>query len=366
MKIFTNLDLQGLTLANALLNPLAVAPATFAAGEVYYDTAAAVLRLGNGTGYDSLVKTVAGAGVVAIDASVEGVATISVPDADAVNPGLMTAAGFTLVNNATALATADTIAIRDANGNLVVATPTAADHAVTKAYVDQLTASGMSIVGALDGTLNPDYPAATIGEAYKINGDGFIGGVSGEAVENGDVVLALATNAGGDHATVGTDWLVLQGNVDKATTAVAGLVTLANGPTDWYVGGVWDVATALAETTNVTTVADATDIAMNVSSDTATALTTYIDAQIANVNANVSGLVYNEVMPAAALTLDVDHNLDATTIVEVYEHATGETVMTNVTRPTTNRVTVTHSILSPVPLIVSIVATGAQPAVPAV
>ena len=363
MKVFTHLDLQGLQIQNAVLNPLAVAPATFAAGETYYDTVANVLRLGNGTGYDALIKSVLGTGAVVVDASVDGVASISVSDATGAAAGLLTAAGFTLLNDATANATASTLALRDATGNISVSAPTAADHAVTKSYVDALTASGMAIVGSLDATTNPDYPAATVGEAYKMTGAGFVGGASGQAVTDGDVVLALNTNAGGDDATVGTDWLILQSNIDAATKTVAGYVTLADFTEfvhDIGNGPELDVATALAETTDVATIADSMQISLFMNQ----AALEYIDDEIANVNAGISGLVHNEVMLKTMLTTDIDHNLDQATQVEVYQYGTGETIMTNVTRPTTNRVTVTHDILPSEHLLVTIVAAGTKAAAP--
>lgn len=364
MKVLTNINLSGQVLENARLNPLAAAPATFAAGEVYYDTVLSVLRVGNGTAYDTLIKSVAGTGPVSVDSSVAGVATISVAAADGSNSGLLTAAGFTLLNNATAGVTGDTIAVRDATGALSVATPTAADHAATKSYVDGLVASGMSIVGSLDATTNPDYPVAgTPGEAYKMVGSGFIGGASGEAVTDGDVILALNANAGGDQATVGSDWLVLQSNIDQATTTVAGYVTLGNLG-DYVVdlgnGPELDMAAVSAETSKVTSVSMAAQLAsfMDV------AIYNYVDTQIANVNAGISGLVHNEVMDELLLTADIDHNLDQATQVEVYYYGSGETVLTEVTRPTTNRVTVTHAVAPGGDLLVTVTAAGTKAAAP--
>ena len=360
MKVLTNLNMNGQKIENAVLNPLAVAPATFAAGEVYYDTAANVLSVGNGTGYDALIKSVTGTGPVSVDSSVAGVATVSVADATGAASGLMTAAGFSLVDGATSAATGDTLVLRDATGNISVSAPTAADHAVNKTYVDGLVASGMSIVGSLDATTSPDYPAATVGEAYKMTGSGFIGGASGEAVTDGDVVLALNTNAGGDEATVGTDWLVLQSNIDSATPTVAGYVTLAS-QTDYLQdignGPEINMGTAMATTDKVTTVADATMINILFTQSTIE----YVDQEIANVTAGISGLVHNEIMDKLFLTADIDHNLDQATQVEVYIYSTGETVMTNITRPTTNRVTVTHDVLPPGDLVVTVTAAGTQP-----
>lgn len=67
--------------------------------------------------------------------------------------------------------------------------------------------------GATDCSANPNYPAASQGDIYIVSVAGKIGGASGKVVEVGDFYLALADNAGGTEASVGTSWAVLQANI---------------------------------------------------------------------------------------------------------------------------------------------------------
>lgn len=74
------------------------------------------------------------------------------------------------------------------------------------------------IIGDIDASTEPDYPAASAGEAYRIIVSGKIGGAAGIIVEqgdqdqeDGDIIYALEDNPGGDQATVGTSWTIWEG-----------------------------------------------------------------------------------------------------------------------------------------------------------
>lgn len=98
-----------------------------------------------------------------------------------------------------------------------------------KAYADSIVGASdaMRYLGAIDASANPNYPAAVVGDTYKISVAGKIGGASGIVVEVGDTIIATADNAGGTQAGVGTSWNVLQTNIVAATTTVSGIVELA-------------------------------------------------------------------------------------------------------------------------------------------
>lgn len=81
-----------------------------------------------------------------------------------------------------------------------------------KTYVDAAVVGLLDYKGTIDASANPNYPAASKGDAYIISVAGKIGGASGESVEAGDFVFARADNAGGTEASVGTSWDVLQVN----------------------------------------------------------------------------------------------------------------------------------------------------------
>lgn len=80
----------------------------------------------------------------------------------------------------------------------------------------------------LDASANPNYPSAAAGDRYRITVAGKIGGASGKVVEAGDVVEAIAANAGGTEAAVGTSWIVMQANIAGMTSAGLSMITAAN------------------------------------------------------------------------------------------------------------------------------------------
>lgn len=84
--------------------------------------------------------------------------------------------------------------------------------------------------GSTDCSANPNYPAASKGDTYMVSVAGKIGGASGKTVEVGDFYLALADNAGGTEASVGTSWAVLQGNITSTTPTDLDDLTDVNAP----------------------------------------------------------------------------------------------------------------------------------------
>lgn len=90
------------------------------------------------------------------------------------------------------------------------------------------TADVLAYKGSIDCSTNPNYPAADAGDSYLISVAGKIGGVSGPSVEQGDLLVCQTdSTASGDHATVGSDWFVMQRNLEAASTTTAGFVRLA-------------------------------------------------------------------------------------------------------------------------------------------
>lgn len=88
-------------------------------------------------------------------------------------------------------------------------------------------AGGVTYIGAIDCSANPNYPAASKGDLYVVSVAGKIGGASGEAVQAGDFILCNTDNAGGDQASVGADFDIVQGNID--INALAGVGLAVNG-----------------------------------------------------------------------------------------------------------------------------------------
>ena len=76
----------------------------------------------------------------------------------------------------------------------------------------------MIFKGVINASANPNYPAGVTGETWKISVAGKIGGASGVNVEAGDTIICVTDNAGGNQATVGANWTILQTNIDGAVT----------------------------------------------------------------------------------------------------------------------------------------------------
>ncbi len=119
----------------------------------------------------------------------------------------------------------DTDTSLSANSDSKIATQKA-----VKAYVDGLIAANDAMVfkGVIDCSANPNYPAASAGDTYRVSVAGKIGGGSGVAVEAGDILLCLTDGtSSGNQATVGSNWSIIQTNIDGAVT-LTGTQTMTN------------------------------------------------------------------------------------------------------------------------------------------
>lgn len=85
--------------------------------------------------------------------------------------------------------------------------------AAVEAYVALKVAGLLDLKSGTDCSANPNYPAASKGDAYYVTVDGKIGGAAGKTVEAGDVYFATADNAGGTEASVGASWQVIEHNL---------------------------------------------------------------------------------------------------------------------------------------------------------
>jgi len=76
------------------------------------------------------------------------------------------------------------------------------------------TLIGMGLYqGVINCGANPNYPAASEGEYWRVSVAGLIGGAGGVAVEVGDQIICIASNAGGTEAQVGTSFMLIQKNM---------------------------------------------------------------------------------------------------------------------------------------------------------
>lgn len=104
-----------------------------------------------------------------------------------------------------------------------------------KLYVDERISAAVTSLLEFKGTINasgnPNYPAAEAGDSYVVSVAGKVGGASGTVVEAGDVVLAIANNAGGTEAAVGASWDTIQHNLTGVLLSANNLSDVANAAT---------------------------------------------------------------------------------------------------------------------------------------
>lgn len=126
--------------------------------------------------------------------------------------------------------------------------------AASTAFVQALVAAALAGLaenkGALNCSANPNFPAASNGDFWRVSHAGRIGGASGTIVEVGDVVMAVADNGGGTLASVGTSWLVMQANIAGITAAGLAILQAANAAEQRTALGATTIGSALFTAAN--------------------------------------------------------------------------------------------------------------------
>jgi hypothetical protein len=141
-KFLTNIDLNANQLINAKFEALATNPSSGNfEGRMYFNTATfTVMVYANGAWRKSVHSIVSGGGAGIAEALTvsesNGTVTLTLNVADTDSAGLLPAAMWNMLTDATDAATASKLVKRDGSGNAKVATPTDAAHIATKGYVD--------------------------------------------------------------------------------------------------------------------------------------------------------------------------------------------------------------------------------------
>jgi|GEM_PF-1848227 len=238
-KFLVSINLNKNELQNFVVHNLASAPTSPSEGQAYFNTGDSKFYMYINSYWVDITGNVtvvtSSTPALTVDLTDPSAPDLTIADADGTNSGLLTSAFYNDLLNATSNATANTLVKRDANGDasfneLTVTTgiTVGGESVATETFVNNLVSSGMTIKGDIDASTNPNYPAAIVGDSYHITVAGKIGGASGEDVEIGDMIVCKTDSGiGGDHASVGGDWYVLQANVGQATETVIGLSRIA-------------------------------------------------------------------------------------------------------------------------------------------
>lgn len=163
------------------------------------------------------VFTLAGSGAPDASTTVKGIAELAT-DAEAIT-GTDTVRTVTPANVAAVLT--DRI---DTNTALGTSNTKVPSQLAVKSYVDSGFAANdaMMYKGVIDASSNPNYPAGSKGDTWRISVAGKIGGASGPNVEVGDMIVGITDgSAAGNHATVGANWNIVQTNLDGAVIGPA-------------------------------------------------------------------------------------------------------------------------------------------------
>jgi hypothetical protein len=212
-KFLTNIDLNQNQLVNATFEVLATNPSTnLFDGRMYFDSAEGVIKIYDSTasawrkivaGYDGVTAGVISAGTNALSLTItedNGQITVTPNLADGTNAGLLSAADFTKLADATSDATASKLVKRDGSGNAKVATPTDAAHIATKGYVDSArqgldVKASVRVATTAAINLSTDLQAGDVIDGVTlVAGDRVLVKNQGTASENG-IYVAVASGA---------------------------------------------------------------------------------------------------------------------------------------------------------------------------
>lgn len=98
---------------------------------------------------------------------------------------------------------------------------------ITKMQFDTYVSTVGGQRGNIDCSANPNYPASNKGDRWEVTVAGIIGGALGITVQVYDEIVCKTTSVAGNQATVGANFYVVQGNLERATETVAGYIQLA-------------------------------------------------------------------------------------------------------------------------------------------
>ena len=205
-KFLTNLDLNQNELRNATFEKVATDPSSGNfEGRTIYNTTTDTLKVYTGSAWTSLPHSIVSGGGAGIAEALtvtesNGTVTLTLNVADTDSAGLLPAAMWNMLTDATSDATASKLVKRDAQGNAKVATPTDAAHIATKGYVDAAR-QGLDVKQSVRvATISPINLAEDLEAGDLIDGVTLVAGDrvlvknQSTAIENG-IYVAVASGA---------------------------------------------------------------------------------------------------------------------------------------------------------------------------
>ena len=117
----------------------------------------------------------------------------------------------------------------NANNNTIINLKDAVNpqEPITKIQFDTYVSAVGGNRGPIDCSTNPNYPASNQGDRWEVTVAGKIGGPSGINVDVYDEIVCVAASASGDQATVGVNFYIVQGNIERATETTNGYTSYA-------------------------------------------------------------------------------------------------------------------------------------------
>jgi hypothetical protein len=204
-KFLTNIDLNQNQLINATFEKLGTDPSSGNfEGRLIYNTATDTIKVYTGSAFKSLPHTIVSGGGAGIAEALtvsesNGTVTLTLNVADTDSAGLLPAAMWNMLTDATSDATVSKLVKRDGNGNAKVATPTDAAHIATKGYVDAAR-QGLDVKQSVRvATTDPINLASDLNAGDTIDGVTLVAGDrvlvknQSTALENG---IYVATTSG--------------------------------------------------------------------------------------------------------------------------------------------------------------------------
>jgi hypothetical protein len=205
-KFLTNIDLNQNQLINATFEKLGTDPSSGNfEGRLIYNTATDTIKVYTGSAWKSLPHTIVSGGGAGIAEALtvsesNGTITLTLAVADTDSAGLLPAAMWQMLTDATSDATNSKLVKRDSSGNAKVATPTDSAHIATKGYVDSArqgldVKASVRVATTAAINLSTDLEAGDVIDGVTlVAGDRVLVKNQGTASENG-IYVAVASGA---------------------------------------------------------------------------------------------------------------------------------------------------------------------------